>query len=76
MDTYMQTYIAFRCKADSSYVSSLSCLVEPLLLILLRYHILFIIFTVTQTKAALRNAVHVYGAMNTFCIFVYFQNKY
>jgi len=65
----MQTYIALRCKADSSYMSSLSCLVEPLLLILLRYHILFIIFNVTQTKAAVRNAVRFFfDAMNAVSI--------
>jgi len=72
----MQHYIALRCKADSSYVSSLSCLVDPLLLILLRYHILFIIFNVTQTKAAVRNAVRIFDAMNTICIPVSVPNNY
>jgi len=72
----MQHYIALRCKADSSHVSSLSCLVEPLLLILLRYHMLFIIFNVRHTKAAVRNAVRIFDAMSTICIPLSVPNNY
>ena len=76
MDTYVYVDFPSLQMQSGQQVHGLSCLVKPLLLILPRYHILFITFNVTQTTAALRNYVRIFGAMNTVCIPVSVLDNY